>query len=123
MKKVLIATTSEVTNADLSEALSQYEVHICSTGTEALAMIETMRPDILIIDLMLSFMDGLTVLRKTSFRPHIILARTNFISEPVLQSAANLGVQDMLLIPCTTRYTIMRLEALIEASDYAVDSV
>jgi len=114
MRKILIATTSEVTSADLSNALFQYEVHICNTGTEALKLLEILQPDILILDLMLPIMDGLTVLRKSKFRPSTILARTILINRAVLRSAAEVGVQDLLLIPCTTRYIIDRLDALIE---------
>lgn len=114
MRKILIATISEATNTALAEALYQYEVHICHTGTEALAMLEALQPDILILDLMLPVMDGLTVLRESSFRPHIIFALTNLITTAVLQASAAAGVQDLILIPCTTRYIIKRLNALIE---------
>ena len=114
VKKVLIATICDAANTALSEVLPQYEVHICTTGTDALKLIETLRPDILILDLMLPAMDGLTVLRKSGFRPPIILARTNLISPTILQSAADVGVQDILLIPCTVRYIVERLNALTE---------
>ncbi|MBQ3529517.1 MAG: response regulator [Oscillospiraceae bacterium] len=114
MKKVLIATISEATNTALADALPHYEVHICTTGLEAIELLETLRPDILILDLMLPAMDGLTVLQKSSFRPSTILARTNLISATVLQSAAAVGVQDILLVPCTIRYIIDRLDTLTE---------
>ena len=116
VKKVLIATICDAANTALSEVLSQYEVHICTTGTDALKLIETLRPDILILDLMLPAMDGLTVLRKSGFRPPIILARTNLITPAVLKTAATVGVQDILPIPCTVRYIVERLDALIEKS-------
>lgn len=114
MLKILITTKSDEISAALSSALNQYEVHICNTGTEALAMLETLHPDILIIDLVLPTTDGLTVLRESCFRPRIILALTNFISTTVLQAAADVGVQDIILIPCTISYIVNRLEALIE---------
>ena len=114
MKKILIATTSEATNTALSKTLFRYEVHICNTGDIALAMLESLQPDILILDLMLPAIDGLTVLQKSSFKPRVILARTNFISTTVLQAAADAGVQDIVLIPCTIRYMMNRLEGLIE---------
>ena len=114
MRKILIATTSEAASADLSNALSQYEVHICNTGAEALAALETLQPDILILDLMLPIIDGLTVLQRSGFRTPIILARTPIISENILHRAASLGVQDIVLIPCTTRHILIRLEALME---------
>ena len=114
MTKVLIATISEETNTDLAISLSRCEVHICNTGTEALVMLETMQPDILILDLMLPTMDGLTVLQKSRYRPRTILARTTLITAAVLQAAADVGVQDILLVPCTIRYIVDHLEALIE---------
>lgn len=119
MRKILIATACEATSTELSNALSQYEVHVCNTGTAALAMLETLRPDILILDLMLPIMDGLTVLRKSNFRPHTILACTNIIAAFVLQAAAEVGVQDVLLIPCSIRYIIKRLDALTEKAPSA----
>ena len=98
----------------LSEALPQYEVHICTTGTDVLKLLEALRPDILILDLMLPTMDGLTVLRSSTYKPHTILARTNLITPTVIHSAAKVGVQDLLLIPCTTRYIVERLNGLTE---------
>jgi len=114
VKKILIATTSEATSTDLLKSLSQYEVHICSTGTEALELLETLRPDILLLDLMLPVIDGLTVLRRSQFKPRTILALTPLASATVLHSAAAVGVQDILLIPCTTSYIVDRLDALTE---------
>ncbi len=114
MKKILIATTSKAISSALAATLPQYEVHICNTGTEALTILETLRPDILILDLALPYMDGLTVLQKSSFRPSVILALTNIISAIVLQAAMAAGVQDMISIPCTAHYVKERLEALTE---------
>lgn len=112
--KLLIALKSEIITDLLVSSLSMHDVHTCDTGTEALAMLETHWPDALILDLTLPVMDGLTILRKTSFRPHSILALTNLVTPAVLQAAANAGVQDIILIPCTIRHIIEHLNALIE---------
>ena len=112
--KLLIAVKSEILTDLLISTLSMYEVHTCNTGVDALAMLEVHRPDALILDLTLPVMNGLTVLRKASFRPQIILALTNFASQAVVQAAANAGVQDMILIPCKIHYIIEHLNALIE---------
>jgi len=114
VRKVLIATVSEVTNTALSEAMSEYEVHICNTGPETLELLEMLHPDILVLDLMLPVQTGLAVLQKSSFKPRIILARTNFISSTVLKAAAEVGVQEIILIPCTTQHIVSRLDALME---------
>lgn len=112
--KLLIAVKSEIIADALASALSMYDVHTCDTGPDALAILETHRPDALILDLTLPVIDGLTVLRKTSFRPHSILALTNLATPAVLQAAADEGVQDMILIPCTIRHIIEYLDSLIE---------
>ena len=111
--KLLIAVKSEIITDLLVSSLPMHDVHTCDTGPEALAMLEKYRPDALILDLTLPIIDGLTVLRKTSFRPHIIMALTNLATPAVLQSAADAGVQDMILIPCTIRQIIEHLNALI----------
>ena len=112
--KLLIAVKSEIMTELLVSSLSMHDVHTCDTGPDALAMLEKYRPDALILDLTLPVMDGLTVLRKTTYRPHSILALTNLATPAVLQAAADAGVQDMILIPCTIRHIIEHLNALIE---------
>lgn len=114
MKKLLIATHLESTCTALARTLSQYEVHICSTGTDALTMLETLQPDILILDLMLPEIDGITVLRQSGYKPPIILALTNLASTSVLQAAVAAGAQDVLLIPCTIQHITKHLYTLIE---------
>lgn len=112
--KLLIAVKSEIIANSLLPSLSQHDIHTCNTGADALAMLEMHRPDALILDLTLPIIDGITVLRKTSFRPRVILALTNLATPAVLQAAAAAGVQDMILIPCTIRHIIEHLNALIE---------
>ena len=112
--KLLIAVKSEIIVDFLASSLSMHDLHICNTGTDALTMLETYRPDALIVDLSLPAIDGLTVLQKTSFRPHCILALTNLATPEVIQEAADAGVQDMILIPFTIHHVIAHLNALIE---------
>lgn len=119
MRKILIATADEAANTALSRALSQHDVHICSTGIDTLKMLEALQPDILILDLMLPAMDGLTVLRKTKFIPRTILARTNLITPAVWQSAADVGVQDIIIVPCTIRHIVEHWDALMEKAPSA----
>lgn len=91
-----------------------HDVYYCNTGIEALALLEKHRPSALIVDLMLPAMDGLTVLRRADFQPSIILALTNIITNSLLQAAADVGVQDVILIPCTIQHVVDHLVSLIE---------
>ena len=65
MHKLLIADCSEDYRLALSAVLSgQYQVLCCRSGTEALTLLHQERPDILVIDLMLPELDGVTVLER-----------------------------------------------------------
>lgn len=112
--RLLIAVKSEVIADLLSAELSEYDIHICNTGAEALLMLESLHPDLLIIDFRLYGMDGITVLQETHHKPPVILALTDLITNSILELASVLGVQDVILIPCTIRHIVERLEALIE---------
>lgn len=117
--KLLIAVKSEIIADSLASALSQYDIHICDTGPDALATLETLRPEILLLDLSLPVIDGLTLLRRSCYQPMYILALTNLVNTAVLQAAADAGVQDMILIPCTIRHIIEHLNTLIEKAPSA----
>ena len=112
--KVLIAVRSQLLTDLLASALPQHEIHICRTGTEALAKIDAFHPDILLLELMLPGMDGITLLRNAKYKPPVILVLTNLISDSVLTQAAAVGIRDLLLIPCTLRCILQHLEALTE---------
>ena len=114
MAKLLIAARSESLSSALAEALTQYEVYNCHTGVDALVLLESLRPDIFIVDLSLPVISGLAVLQETHYKPPVILALTNLVTERILQSAIDTGVQHILLQPCAVRHIISHLEAQIQ---------
>jgi two-component system response regulator (stage 0 sporulation protein A) len=99
----LIADCSEDFQAALSAALcGQYHVLCCRSGTEALNMLLQEHPDILVLDLMLPELDGLTVLERIAskgIRP-MVLAATPIHSEYVNSSAQRLGIEYLVRKPC-----------------------
>lgn len=114
MKIILIAETSPMITAALVDALSdRYEVHTCADGSAALECLEQLRPDALIINLVLPDINGLTVLARTAYTPPAILALTSFVSNEVIQQAAELGAGYIFLIPCSTKAVVDRLEEMI----------
>lgn len=112
--KLLIAVKSEILAEALASVLSMCDIHICDTGPDALAMLESLQPDILILELSLPVIDGLTLLRKSHYKPKHILALTSFVNSAVLQAAADVGVQGLVLIPCTIRYIVEQLDTITE---------
>ena len=83
MKKILIAEDNPVNRELLRELLEMqdYEVFEACNGQEALDMIEQLRPDLLILDLGMPFLDGFGAIRK-------IRADPAFAGLPVLAATA-----------------------------------
>lgn len=103
--KILIADGSESFCQALADTLrGGYRVRACREGNEALQTLQTFRADILILDLMLSGVDGITLLQKLAqmeLRP-MVLATTRYVSEYILDSADRLGIGYLMVKPCET---------------------
>ncbi len=104
MRKVLIADTSEHWRELLEQALGQdYLVRSCSDGQQALELAEQLRPDVLVMDLLLTGTDGLSVirsLRERSDGPRIIVTGRYF-SNFITTALERYQVDSLLLKPCT----------------------
>lgn len=112
--KILISVRSEVITGLLLDLLPEHDVHICDTGADAVSMLDALRPELLILDLRLRGMDGITVLQKARHKPRFILGLTDLVTESILEAAAGAGIQDVLLIPCTIQHITEHLFALIK---------
>lgn len=100
MQKLMIAECSEIYIHALEEALAgQFQIQSCCDGNSALALLQEFQPDILIVNLSLSHIDGITLLRQTAFRPHIILAITNYMSNYIAYSIGELGIDYTMITP------------------------
>jgi two-component system response regulator (stage 0 sporulation protein A) len=100
MYKLLIADSSESYTSALQAIFQkEFQLRICPDGETALEQLRDFRPDALIINLMLPYKDGLTVLQETPHRPRVILAITPFMSAYVQKAAEELGVQYLTILP------------------------
>ncbi len=95
MKKVLIAVNSEIVSEDLRERLhGHFDILCCHDGTEALAVLNDVRPDLLVIDLMLADLDGITVLNTAlaaGITPRVV-ALTDYVSTFMADALEQLDV-------------------------------
>ncbi|MDA1096490.1 MAG: response regulator transcription factor [Chloroflexi bacterium] len=91
-----------------------YRVHTASDGASGLAMARTLKPDLVILDLMLPRLDGLEVcraLRRGSDVPILILtARGEEIDRVV---GLELGADDYVTKPFSMRELLARVRALL----------
>ena len=115
---VFIADSAEDFTASLTAALQHSEgfeiVGTACDGEQAIRMIPRCRPDILVLDLMLSKQDGLSVLKSLSGmdRPPKVLATSVFMTGYISNAAAGLGVQYLMLKPCDMGALVDRLEEI-----------
>lgn len=114
VQKVLIAHKSEAFAADLAKRLqTRYEVHICPEDTDVLSLIDSLKPDMLVIYLPLVCSKGKLALKDATFQPPVILALTNIVTDSVCRDATAAGIKELITIPCTIDHTIKRLESLL----------
>ncbi len=115
---VFIADSAEDFCANLTAALQQSEgfqvVGCAGDGELALRRIAELKPQILVLDLMLAKKDGISVLKaiNTMDRRPVTLATSGFITEYVAGAAANLGARYLMLKPCDMNALVERLEEI-----------
>lgn len=106
MKTVLIADADFVFAKELSHALEEsgtfQVIDIALNGKQAVRMVEERHPDVLVMDILLPELDGLSVLEKiSSITPlPIIIATSSFLSNYVAVAALDLGVRQLIKKPC-----------------------
>ena len=115
---VLIADSGEDFCAALSAALQRADgfqvIGTATDGEQAIRLVRERKPDILVLDLMLSKQDGISVLKAVNAMEHkpITLATSAFVTEYVSTAAANLGVRYLMLKPCDMSALVERLEEI-----------
>lgn len=111
--KVLIADGSDEFRHALSEALrATYSVRSCWGGKEALTLLREYRPDVLVLDMMLPELDGISLLQSAAadnLTP-MVLATTRYLSDYMLGSMDHLGVCYLMVKPCDVHATVARIE-------------
>ena len=115
---VFIADSAEDFCTGLSAALQRADgfqvVGTANDGEQAIRMIAERRPDVLVLDLMLSKQDGISVLRSLGAmdKKPVTLATSAFLTDYVSGAAASLGVRYLMLKPCDMTALVERLEEI-----------
>lgn len=118
MLTVLLVLESEDFRLALADAL-QRDYHVISCGDPEAGMeLMKQRPDILVLDLLLPGMDGLTFLENTmALHPPVILALTPQISPYIVQAVSDLGGGFVITKPCTIRAVTNRIADMLRKLD------
>ena len=104
-----------------------YSVITASSGTEALALLETQRPDLAIIDVMMPDMNGYDLTRqlrknpRTAAIPIILLTALSNVQEKLEGFQA--GADDFLIKPAELPELLARVEALLRRAALTMPAV
>lgn len=112
---LLIVDTSEDFRLTLEQHLqSDYTVHHCADGAKALAVCKELVPDLLIMDLMLTGMDGITLLNEiqaAGLHPRVLIV-TVMHTPYIFEAADILGVDYVMRKPCQPSAIVQRVHDL-----------
>ena len=112
----MIADADFVFAKQLSRALEESEkfqvIDIALNGKQAVRMVEERHPDVLVMDILLPELDGLSVLEKISsvVPPPIVIATSVFLSNYVAVTARGLGVRQLIKKPCDAQSVAASVE-------------
>ncbi len=114
-RKLLIAESSGELRKVLADMFrGRYLVHCCADGYEAQKLLPRLRPELMVVDVMLPGIDGLSLLQwaqEQGLRPRV-LATTRFASDYVMEAAGRLGVGYVMLKPWDLSALAARVEDL-----------
>lgn len=117
MKNKILIVDDEISICDLLKISLQtegYEVRTSNDGMDALEKIESFKPDLLILDIMLPGMNGYDICRKVTADnpiPIIMLTAKCDLVDKVL--GLELGADDYITKPFHARELIARVKALL----------
>ncbi len=116
--KILIVEDEPDIVALISNRLDpkKYDVSTALDGKEALRLIQTEKFDLVSLDIMLPFVDGLTLcseLRKNSKKSLIIIVSALDLDESK-EKAYSLGADDYIAKPFSTKLLALKVESLLK---------
>ena len=117
MSKILIAEDDRAVRESLERALrlEGYEVETASDGAAALAAADTSEPDLFLLDIMMPYVDGVTVCRTIRNRgiltPVLMLTARHEVDDRV--SGLDAGADDYLVKPFALDELLARVRALL----------
>lgn len=120
--KILIADASEeFIDALLSKLRKDFLVRTACNGQSALELLRAFRPDVLVTDLILPGLDGISLIQTAAqegIRP-AVLASTRFLSDYVTDRVSALGVSYLMVKPCAVDAVVSRIRDMASRMNQA----
>jgi len=122
-RKVLIADDEPniVTSIEYLMTRSGYEVAVARNGEEALALVESFRPDLVLLDVMMPRRSGYDVCQQMRERPEWRHIKVVMLSakgrEAEVSKGLSLGADAYLTKPFSNRDLIAKVAGLLDGSE------
>ncbi len=119
--KVLICEDDEMVLKMVEFKLQKegYTVHLASDGKEALAKVQSVKPDIIITDIMMPYLTGLEIVhqvrKEMGLETPIIIVSSIGLEKTVLE-AFQLGADDFITKPFSPNELSVRVKKLLMKS-------
>ena len=118
--RVIVADAGEEFRSLLVDSLSEESdlevIGQTGEGTELIRMAGELRPDVIVMDVLLAQMDGLEALKEIDpvnrWPKMEVLVLSNFAKEHVVQQAAALGVGYFMMKPCRPNSVVERIRQM-----------
>lgn len=123
--KMLIAEGNPELRQALADALSgNFRIETCADGLQAKHFLQCFRPDFLVLDLMLTQFDSITLLQQIAafeYRPMVVVT-TRFASDYVLDALQKLPVDYVVNKPCHVVCVADRIRELADFGTVSTDA-
>jgi two-component system, OmpR family, alkaline phosphatase synthesis response regulator PhoP len=98
-----------------------YQVAGVASGEDALKAVESKTPDLILLDIMLPGIDGLTICRKLKADPRFaaipIIMLTAKGEEPDIVAGLNMGADDYVTKPFSPKVLLARIQAVLRRAE------
>ena len=121
-KKIILLVEDDIFVSDIYQTkLKQegYQVESVENGLEAIKLLEKITPDIILLDIVMPYMDGMEVLKKLKekkkWKSIPVMLLTNLSEKDKVDEGLNLGANDYLIKShFTPSEVVSRIKSLIE---------
>ena len=114
--KLLIVDENEDIRFALTDAMQcDFTVQSCGSGKTALELLRSFHPDVLVLDLILPELDGISLLQSAAelkIRPKVLVGDVWNHTMLVLDAAAELGIRYVMRKPCPIANTADRIRSI-----------
>ena len=115
MLRIVIAMASDDFGHLLEQQLrAEHSVVRCFDGNTALDLLQHLHPDVLLIDLSLPVVSGLSVLEQAREHiPGLVIGVTNVANTDVCSQAEKLGIRQLFRLPVNTEFFMTQVQQLL----------